>query len=196
MRARMALRFSKVKTELREVILKNKPEALLLASSKATVPVLICSDDSVIDESLDIMLWALQQHNAHDWLQPEQLTKIHALINHNDNLFKTHLDHYKYADRFPLHSQQHYRQKGEEFLTLLERQLEQHQFLVSDHVSLADIAIFPFIRQFAYVDIEWFETAAYPGLQGWLNFWLKSDLFLSVMHKHPAWNETQTTVYL
>lgn len=196
MRARMAIRFCNIKTELREVVLKNKPATMLEASSKATVPVLICTDNTVIDESIEIMQWALEQHEPQNWIQAQYQHEILHLIQHNDNIFKIHLDHYKYSDRFPLHPQLHYRNSGEQFLQQLESQLEKHKFLVSDYISLADTAIFPFIRQFAYVDIQWFESSPYPKLRDWLNFWLESDLFLSIMHKQPAWQEGQLKTFV
>ena len=189
MRARLAIHASQIKLELREVALKNKPVAMLQASAKATVPVLVLADGTVIDESLDIMLWALRQNDPENWLSFQQDT-LDSLIRHNDNIFKIHLDHYKYADRFPEQPPLYYRQKGEVFLTQLETRLQQHDFLLGDSASLADVALFPFIRQFAYVDINWFESSPYLRLTQWLHYWLNSDTFLKVMHKYPAWDET------
>lgn len=196
MRARMAIRYSRLRVELREIDFKNKPAAMLKASPKATVPVLIDSDQSVIDESLDIMRWALQRHDPDDWQQAAHREDIDRLIDENDSDFKTHLDHYKYAVRFPEHSEQHYRQQSEVFLQQLEQRLNQQRFLLSDTVSLADVALFPFIRQFAHVDIQWFDTAPYPQLRRWLYDWLESELFLSIMKKHPTWHEQQTPIIL
>jgi len=192
MRARMAIRKSNLEIELREVDLKNKPKAMLQASSKATVPVLI-HQNSITDESLDIMLWALQQSDPGNWLIKQHLDEIHSLIKFNDNIFKIHLDHYKYSDRFPQHSQLNYRKKGEEFLQQLEERLNTHTFLIGSEPCLADIALFPFIRQFAYVDIKWFEHSPYPKLRMWLQSWLESDLFKSIMRKYPVWQENQQT---
>jgi len=194
MRARLTIRYSKLQVELREVDLKNKPPEMLLASAKATVPVLILNDHSVLDESLDIMRWSLQQTDTQNWLQNRHCAEIDQLIQQNDQSFKTDLDHYKYADRFPQNPPLHYRQQGELFLKLLEKRLDKHTFLINDTVSLADVALFPFIRQFAYVDIQWFETSAYPNLRHWLNYWLKSDLFLSIMHKHPCWSSEKKNI--
>lgn len=187
MRARMAIRYSDCRVQLREVSLKNKPEELIAISAKATVPVLLCGTGRVIDESLDIMHWALQQNDPDNWLHTQQQAEIAALIESNDTDFKTHLDHYKYADRHPEFSQFEYRLQGEVFLQQLERRLQQRDYLISQRISLADVAIFPFIRQFAHVDIHWFEQAAYPRLRTWLYQWLDSPLFKSVMQKYPPW---------
>jgi glutathione S-transferase len=192
MRARMALRYSNCRVQLREVELKNKPDALIAISVKATVPVLLCKDGRVIDESLDIMHWALQQHDPHNWLQAQYQPEVSALIETNDTLFKRHLDHYKYADRYPEFSQLEYRQQGEVFLQQLEQRLQQQAYLLSERISLADIAIFPFIRQFAHVDIGWFDQAPYPRLRAWLYQWMESSLFQSVMQKYTPWRAGDT----
>lgn len=186
-RARLAIAASNIEIELREVRLADKPSAMLAVSPKATVPVLVLADKSVIDESLDIMLWALQK-TQHKWLQADK-NKTRDLIHYNDTEFKIHLDHYKYADRFPEHSMQSYRQAATLFLQQLEDCLTKNQYLVSDNFSLADAAIFPFIRQFAFVDKDWFEQTAYKKLQLWLENILNSDLFNQVMKKHPQWIE-------
>ena len=154
MRARLAIRYSQLQVILREVDLKNKPAEMLLASPKATVPVLVCHDQTVIDESLDIMLWALEHNDPEHWLSDSPHTEIHPLILQNDTQFKTHLDHYKYADRFPEQSPLVYRQQGEVFLKQLELILADQAFLNANNATLTDIALFPFIRQFAYVDIK------------------------------------------
>jgi len=190
MRARMAIRKSGIEIELREVDLKNKPAAMLQASPKATVPVLI-HQNSIIEESLDIMLWALQQSDPDSWLIKLRLDEINSLIRFNDNIFKIHLDHYKYSDRFPQQSPASYREKGEEFLQQLEARLNTHTFLLGSEPCLADIALFPFIRQFAFVDIKWFENSPYQKLKQWLQYWLESDLFISIMKKYPVWHEDQ-----
>lgn len=186
-RARLAIRYSKLRVELREVDLKNKPAQLLLASPKGTVPVLVCQNKTVIDESLDIMSWALEHNDPQGWLANSEHTKTDPLILQNDTLFKVNLDHYKYADRFPELPAHSYRQQGEIFLKQLEQRLSKQVFLTGNSASLTDIAIFPFIRQFAYVDMHWFETSPYPELRNWLARWLESELFLSIMHKHLYW---------
>ena len=140
------------------------------------------------------MLWALQQSDPDNWLAKNHLDEIYSLIEFNDNIFKIHLDHYKYSDRFPQQSKDNYRVKGEVFLHQLESRLNTKKFLVCAEPCLADIALFPFIRQFAYVDIQWFDDSPYPKLKQWLNYWLDSELFKSIMCKHPAWQEAQQTL--
>lgn len=192
MRARMALHYSDCRVQLREVALKNKPDALLTISSKGTVPVLLCDDGQVIDESLDIMHWALQQADPDHWSQAQYQTEVANLIEINDTVFKNHLDHYKYADRHPEFSQLEYRQQGEIFLQQLEQRLQKQAYLISEQISLGDVAIFPFIRQFAHVDIGWFEQAPYPRLRAWLYQWMESTLFQSVMQKYTPWRAGDT----
>ena len=192
----MAIRYCNIQVELREVSLKNKPESMLAASAKATVPVLIDTDDTTIDESLEIMLWALKQYPQQNWLRPERQDEIFSLISQNDNLFKIHLDHYKYASRFPEKPAAYYRQQGEQHLLQLEKMLQHTPYLFSQQPSLADIALFPFIRQFAYVDLDWFNTSPYPQLRQWLTNWLESELFLSIMKKSPVWEAHHPPVFL
>lgn len=195
MRARLAIYYSQTVVELREVVLKNKPTQMIQASSKATVPVLVLATDAdqeseIIDESIEIVYWALAQHDPEQWLlssESGQTAKI--LIAENDDLFKASLDKYKYFDRFPEFDQAHYRAQGEMFLAKLEQRLSQHHYLFADQPCVADIAIMPFVRQFAYVDIDWFKTAGYPKLLAWLNVWLESEMFKNIMHKYPAWHE-------
>jgi len=194
MRARMALRYSDIQLELREVALSHKPPELLAISPKATVPVLVLPGATVLDESLDIMRWALTHSDPQNWLQVEQASAMDSLINENDETFKLHLDHYKYAERFPEHTALHYRQQAEVFLTVLESRLQNNSCLFGSTTSIADIALLPFIRQFAHVDIRWFDSAPYPHLRHWLNHWLNSDLFLSIMQKHPRWEVHQPPV--
>lgn len=195
MRARMALRYADFRVQLREVELKNKPDALISISARATVPVLLCDNGQVIDESLDIMYWALQQNDKDNWLQVQHQSEIAALIKYNDTVFKTHLDHYKYADRYPEFSQLEYRRQGEVFLQQLEQRLQQQACLISDRTTLADVAIFPFIRQFAHVDIHWFDQAPYPRLHAWLYQWMDSVLFRSVMQKYAPWQAGDTPLF-
>lgn len=190
MRARLALSYSQQKVQLREIILKEKPPEMLQLSSKGTVPVLQLSTGEVIDESLDIMVWALSQHDPDHWLT-DDLHTVLALIDENDFEFKAWLDKYKYADRFPEYTEEFYREQCEDFLVKLEQRLKQHTYLFSNTISLADMAIFPFIRQFAGVNKNWFEQAPYPHLQGWLDHLVNSPLFLSIMEKYPTWLSTQ-----
>ena len=182
MRARMALGYSGVPLSIVEVSLKAKPAEMLAASPKGTVPVLVCADGRVIEQSLDIMQWALGQHDPDNWLQADHMELIEA----NDSIFKVLLDRYKYAIRYPEHSMEHYRAQGVEFLQGLEQQLERHPYLSGPALSLADVALAPFVRQFAHVDREWFAQAPLPHLNAWLERFLASDLFASVMAKSPS----------
>ena len=188
-RARLAIKHSATGVELREVVLADKPAEMLSASPKGTVPVLILSDGSILDESLDIIHWALSINNPENWL-PENsylLQKANELITTNDEVFKIHLDHYKYASRFPEFSAEYYRTQGEEFLQDLENLLEKSRCLLADHITLADIAIFPFIRQFVFVDKDWFDQSQYTNLKIWLNNMLEMKLFKDIMKKYPQW---------
>lgn len=187
MRARLAIACAQISVELREVELRNKPDAMLLASPKGTVPVLRLENGDVIDESLDIMFWALQQHDPEHWLANDGLAQARQLIKWNDGEFKYYLDRYKYADRYPALSELEYRQQGELFLVELERQLNQHPYLCGDHFALADAAILPFIRQFAAIDSAWFGVSAYPALRQWLHQFLASRLFDKVMTNYLIW---------
>jgi glutathione S-transferase len=185
MRARMALRYSDVAVNIVEVSLKAKPAEMLALSSKGTVPVLSV-DGQVIDESLAIMHWALAQNDPQDWLlkdDPAGRAQIAALIEENDQVFKVHLNHYKYAERYPEQPMEFYRAEGEVFLRQLEGLLEGRDYLLADHPSLADVALMPFIRQFAHVDREWFDQTRYVRLQAWMKRFLESDLFTSIMKK-------------
>ena len=186
-RARLAIKASGINVQLREVILKAKPAEMLTISPKGTVPVLQLSDGRVIDESIDIMYWALAQHDIDAWLDAECLQDIKTLVKQNDNEFKYYLDRYKYADRYPQHSPLYYRQQAEAVLQHLECRLGLQRYLLRDNICFADIAIFPFVRQFAHVDKTWFYGSKYKNLQRWLDALLESDLFLSVMKKQQVW---------
>ena len=187
-RARMALFNSDIQIDIHEVSLKNKPRAMLELSSKGTVPVLVVNDQ-VIDESLDIMLWALNINDPDGWYADySEAEKSHAmqLITQNDEEFKGWLDKYKYADRHPEFSQDYYREKCEDYLAVLETALQQSAYLMGESISLADIAIFPFIRQFAMVDKNWFDSCPFPKTRSWLNSLLDLPLFTHVMAKTPG----------
>ena len=187
-RARMAIYYASITVELREVSLANKPQQMLALSPKGTVPVLQLHN-KVLDESLDVIQWALQQSDSDGWLRPELQSQTETLIESNDNDFKAWLDKYKYWERFPQQPQLYYRERAEEFIALLENLLEKHRFLLGQKLSVADIAIFPFIRQFAFVDKEWFDSAPYPNLQKWLQEFLVCDIFVQSMAKQPLWQE-------
>jgi glutathione S-transferase len=185
MRARMALRYSDVAVNIVEVSLKAKPAEMLALSSKGTVPVLSV-DGQVIDESLAIMHWALAQNDPQDWLlkdDPVGQQLIAELIEENDQVFKVHLNRYKYAERYPEQPMAFYRAEGEVFLRRLDELLEGRDYLLAEHPSLADVALMPFVRQFAHVDREWFGQTPYRRLQAWLQRFLESELFIGVMQK-------------
>lgn len=185
MRARMALRYSNIAVNIVEVSLKAKPAEMLTLSSKGTVPVLSV-EGQVIDESLAIMHWALAHNDPQDWLlkdDPAGQAQIAALIEENDQVFKVHLNRYKYAQRYPEQPMAFYRAEGEVFLRKLDGLLEGHDYLLAEHPSLADVALMPFVRQFAHVDREWFAQTPCVRLQAWLQRLLESDLFTSIMKK-------------
>lgn len=191
MRARMALHYADIAVEIREISLRDKPAHLLKISPKGTVPVLWLPDENkIIEQSLDIMRWALIQRDADDWMFLPQQPAIAALIAENDSTFKQALDRYKYPERYPQHPQSHYQQQGALFLQKLENLLQQNGYLLRATPCMADIAIFPFVRQFAAVNADWFAQAPYPHLQAWLNGWLESALFSAIMQKYPLWLET------
>ncbi len=185
MRARMALKLAGIDVEIREISLRDKPAHMLQVSPKATVPVLVLQDGTVIEQSLDIMHWALQQHA----LCANASASADTLILENDTAFKKALDAYKYPERYPSKTQIQHRADGEVFLQKLENLLLENVYLFSTTPSLADIAIFPFVRQFAAVDSAWFEAASYPKLQLWLSRLIESELFISVMEKQPTYIE-------
>lgn len=203
MRSRLAIRYSGIRTECREVDLNNIPQSLQEISAKATVPVLLMPDGNFLDESWDIVKWAVAQND------PEKLAgeggnvslEAEILVEMNDYSFKDDLDHYKYADRYPEHPAEYYREQGELFLQELEPRLIAGPYLVGNSLSVADIGIFPFIRQFALVDRDWFDQAPYPKLRDWLNAFLhssryESKLYTDVMHKHPIWQPGDAPIFL
>jgi len=189
MRARMALMYSQISFEHREILLQDKPVSMLQYSAKATVPVLIVANQ-VIDESMDVMHWALDRNDPENWLLDGNANQqeMRKLIHINDTEFKPLLDKYKYSDRYELCEEQ-YRNKAQWFLSILEQKLLKHNQLISNCISLADVAIFPFIRQFAFVNKQWFDNNKYSSLQNWLERHLKSTLFQSIMHKHTPWSD-------
>ena len=189
MRARMAMDYAGIEPEYREIIFSNKPPSMYEVSPKATVPVLVLPEGKVIDESRDIMIWSLQQNDPENWCgaTSEIRDKTECLIDYNDMEFKAWLDKYKYADRYPEHPADYYRSEGEVFLARLENLLNQNQWLLDDVPGLADMALFPFIRQFSMVDSDWFQQAPYPRLRNWLGVILESERFQRIMVKRPLW---------
>jgi len=194
MRARLALSVSSTRCRLREVVLRDKPQALLEASPKGTVPVVQLPDGQVIDESLDIMLWALHQRDPEAWLQPSAatLSDMLDLIAENDGPFKARLDRYKYPGRFELETGGPHRDAACKWLASLDGRIATHDgWLFGGHRSLADMAIAPFVRQFAHTDRDWFGAQPWPALQHWLAAFLESPLFVGIMKKHAPWEPGQ-----
>ena len=189
-RTRMALLYSGIAVELREIVLRDKPASMLEYSSKGTVPVLVLTDGEVIEESRDVINWSLSIHDPDQW-KTEDLSN---LIDENDFVFKQHLDQYKYADRHFDHPAEHYRDQCEFFLQKLETRLVKHDFLLGDRITDTDVSIFPFIRQFAFVDKTWFDQSPYPRLQKWLYNFLQSDMFQTVMRKYPPWQPENSVI--
>lgn len=227
MRGRMAIAVSGTPVRLREILLRDKPEEMLEASPKGTVPVVVIGDQ-VIDESLDVMRWALEQNDPEGWLGTEDKA---GLIEECDGPFKHHLDRYKYSTRYEGADAEEHRSEGFRFLQKLEAQLEDasilrdastlhpegdpghdpgehHEgriidapqdedvqretgYLYGNARTLADIAIFPFVRQFRIADMEWFDAAPIANVQRWLKTLTASGLFKSVMEKYPLWKETE-----
>lgn len=184
-RARLAVKVSGVEVEMHEVSLRNKPQAMLDLSPKGTVPVLALADGAVLEQSLDIMYWALAHSDPEQWLSTDSdmMRQAQELIAQNDGAFKGFLDRYKYPERFPEHPAAHYRAQGEAILAQLDARIAAHGCLNGNKRSLADMAIFPFVRQFAAVDPAWFHASRYKSLAGWLDGLLASPLFESVMQK-------------
>lgn len=189
MRARLAMTVSQQICELREVVLRDKPQEMLDASPKGTVPVLVQVDGSILEESLEIMMWALKQHDPDGWLRsnPVQMANLQTLVAECDGHFKHHLDRYKYAQRYEDANAQEHRTEGSKFLETLNHQLSKTNYLCDQQRSWADMAIAPFVRQFANTDKPWFEAQPWPNLQTWLADFLESDIFLQIMGKYPQW---------
>jgi len=191
MRGRMGLHVSGLDYEHREIILRDKPQDMLDASPKGTVPVYIKNDGQVIEESIDLLNWSLEQNDPLDWLNCN-LVEANAFIKANDTDFKHHLDRYKYASRYKNNAKRgdvdlSHRDKAEEFIQILEGRLEDRAYLMGEKQSLADIAIFPFIRQFANVEPDWWEQAPYPKTREWLTRHVESEMFKTIMMKYPLW---------
>ena len=189
MRARLALLAAGQVVEHREVALKNKPAEMLRVSPKGTVPVLVLADGTVLEESLDIMRWALGRSDPHGWLAGDDIRRqdLWDLVAQNDGEFKFHLDRYKYPHRYGLADGVAHRELARGFLNLLQARLAQHGFLAGARFGLADAAIAPFVRQFAHTDPVWFAEQAWTHLAQWLQDFEASAAFAQVMEKHPVW---------
>lgn len=198
MRARLALLAAGQACELREVVLRDKPQALREASPKATVPVLVQADGLVIDQSLDIMLWALHRNDPLGWLRPDtgDLAGMLALVAENDCEFKPLLDRYKYPQRHGTTDGSAARDAALPHLARLQARLAATPFLFGAHATLADMALAPFVRQFAGVAPDWFAAQPWPQLQGWLRDWQASALFGRCMAQHPRWQPGAAPVLL
>ncbi|MGS0676366.1 glutathione S-transferase [Shewanella sp. 0m-4] len=193
MRARLAIYASRQQVELRDLVLSNKPLELLQASPKGTVPVLVQADGKVIEQSLEVMLWALTLSDPDDHLDnadPQALDEMLALITVFDTEFKVCLEKYRCSKRYHEASLIEDREACETYLKGLEQRLTQHKYLISDSPSLVDLALLPFIRQFARVERQWYRQSPYPNLRDWLNSYLQSRMFSKVMTQHPLWLET------
>lgn len=194
-RARMTLAYAGVVCELREVVLRDKPSSMLSYSAKGTVPVLVLGD-RVIDESVDVMKWALRQSDPDGWMrgvredtQEDAQVDAGELVARCEKEFKPHLDRYKYSDRYPEKSQVSYRADAEMFLAVLQERLVATDWLHGVNMGYADVALMPFIRQFAHVDKSWFDGCVHQRVVQWLTRMLDLPLFTSVMGKYPPWQE-------
>lgn len=183
MRARLALQVSGADLEHREIVLRSKPAHMLEISPKGTVPVLLLPDGTVLEESLDVMRWALAQNDPERWLNAAD----EALIAANDGPFKHSLDRYKYATRYEGADPLEHRGICEAQLKILNARLASQPYLSGEARGFTDAAIMPFIRQFANTDRAWFDAQPLPALQAWLAKWLDSEIFTAVMQKHPLW---------
>ena len=186
MRARMALKYAGIQVEHREIVLRNKPQSMLLLSPKGTVPVL-CVDGFILEQSLDIMRWAMTRSDPDDWAAVDE-SMAQAWIEKNDGPFKSLLDQYKYPNRFPELAQEGVlAQAIELMLKPMELTLQSNQFLMGSKMAWVDVAIFPFIRQFSMVSPQKFADLPFPSVKKWLDHHLQSELFNSVMDQYPAW---------
>ena len=189
MRARLAVASSEMPVELREVVLRDKPDQMLEASPKGTVPVLVLSPDNVLEESLDIIDWALSRSDPEGLLafDEDEVQEMRILVEQNDGPFKNALDRYKYPNRFDDIAANEHRQLASAFIKELDTKLEGNRFLFGDRISFADVAILPFVRQFAFIDKAWFDAQDWPNVQAWLERFLNSPSFASIMSKYPQW---------
>lgn len=186
-RARLAIWLAGIDVELHEVSLRKKPLSMLQVSPKGTVPVLVLLDGRVLEQSLDIMCWALRQMDGVAWFSQngEIDEESYSLILHNDTIFKRALDKYKYPERYPDASREHYQEQVGIQLLNLNHRLSMHRYLCGERIGIADLALVSFIRQCAGVDREWFDASPFVFLRSWLNDIVASELFVAVMQKQP-----------
>ena len=194
----MALKYSEQKVILRSVELRNLPQEVLAVSPHQTVPSLVITENKYMDESWDIVKWAIQKNDPQNWLgeNNKYLQAAEMLVETNDFSFKQDLDHYKYAERHPEHSTEYYRLRCEAFIDELNETLEENDFLVAPFITTADIAIFPFIRQFSMVDKVWFGQSPYWALQRWLATMLDTHWFNEAFKKHDTWQPGSENIYV
>ena len=192
MRARLAVKSSGIKVHLREILLRDKPDEFLQASQKGTVPVLEVGDGQVIDESLDVMFWALSQSDPEGWLDIYHTDKaaVEQHLSSLDTDFKFHLDRYKYATRYDDVDEKIHRQEAVLFLESWNEKLTNQTALSGSTIGILDYATLPFVRQFRIADMEWFDAQDWPALHLWLQTFLNSERFASVMKKYAPWKDT------
>lgn len=198
MRARIGILLAKQTVLLRDIVMTDIPKEMLMASPKGTVPVLLFENESVIDESIDIMIWALNQNDPDNLLYKDQANcyvDMLALIKKNDTEFVAALNKYKAASRYRDTNKEVCRQQCEYFISQLEERLNKHEYLIGDTVSLADYAILPFIRQFSRVDRKWYSQSPYPKLQRWLEKHYLNPLFSKAMKIQPQWTTNRALVF-
>ena len=189
-RARMTLDCAGIEPEYREIRFSDKPPQMLTVSPKGTVPVLVHDGDKVLEESWDIMRWALAQNDPESWLpdSPEAAKAVDDLVHTNDHRFKEFLDRYKYADRHPELTPGQHREQALWFLEELESLLADGGWLGGHRMAVADVAVFPFIRQFSMVEPQWFEHSPFHRIRDWLTRILESPRFARVMVKRDLWD--------
>ena len=189
MRGRMALSVADQSVVLREIELRNRPDEIYRASAKGTVPVLVLADGTVIDESLDVMRWALGENDPEAWLPANDVEReaCEELIARNDGDFKHHLDRYKYATRYDDVDEVEHRSAASEILHDLNVRLQSQSYLLGERFTLVDAAIAPFVRQFAFADRAWFDAQTWSSLRAWLDAFIALPRFQRVMTKYPVW---------
>ena len=189
MRARIAIHISQQKCEIREVLLKDKPPSMMEYSAKGTVPVLVLQSGKVIDESLDVIDWALNLNDPYNWKRSKDLGKTKELIKINDGDFKFHLDRYKYSKRYENEDPNFHREKCLTFIKMINEELKDSKYIYDNEISYIDISLLPFIRQFRIADNDWFDELPYENVKSWLSNFIDSKLLKSVMPKYNLWKK-------
>jgi len=189
MRARIAIHISQQKCEIREVLLKDKPPSMMEYSAKGTVPVLVLQSGKVIDESLDVIDWALNLNDPYNWKRSKDSGKTKELIKINDGDFKFHLDRYKYSKRYENEDPNFHREKCLTFIKMINEELKDSKYIYDNEISYIDISLLPFIRQFRIADNDWFDELPYENVKSWLSNFIDSKLLKSVMPKYDLWKK-------